>query len=275
MLLGLNGATTMHASLETDIEAAGQAGYDLLEIWGAKLERYLATQTPADLAALLKKNHVAPYSINSIEHINLRSPQDFEQIKASCRRLSAIAQVIGCPYIVVVPSPLPAAVSKAQVHDDAVHVLHALADIAAPYGVRLAFEMLGQVECSVSTLHDAWTIVKAVDRAEVGLVLDTYHFYVGGSTLSSLMDVDPAKLFIFHINDVEPGERKTLTDAQRLLPGEGVIPLADICRGLRNIGYKHMVSVELFRPEYWAWDPLTLARAAKSKTEAIINSVWR
>lgn len=275
MLIGLNGATTMHASLETDIHVAGEAGYDLLEIWGAKLERYLETHTTADLAALLRQHKVAPYSINSIEHINLRTAKDYDGIKASCRRLSAIARDIGCPYIVVVPSPLPAGVGKQQVHDDAVAVLREMADIAAPFGVRLAFEMLGQVECSVNTLRDAWTIVKAVDRAELGLVLDTYHFYAGGSTLSSIMDLDPARLFIFHINDVEPGERKTLTDAQRLLPGDGVIPLADICRGLRNIGYKHMVSIELFRPEYWEWDALRLAREAKSKTERIVNGIWR
>lgn len=274
MLLGLNGATTMHASLETDIQVAGEAGYDLLEIWGAKLERYLQAHTAAELAALLRRHNVAPYSINSIEHINLRTPEDYAGIKASCQRLSAIAQEIGCPYIVVVPSPLPAGVGQQQVHDDAVTVLRELADIAAPFGVRLAFEMLGQVGCSVSTLRAAWAIVQATDRADVGLVLDTYHFYAGGSTLSSLMDIDPARLFIFHINDVEAGERTTLTDAQRLLPGDGVIPLADICRGLRNIGYRHMVSIELFRPEYWEWDALRLAREARSKTERIINAIW-
>ena len=274
MLIGLNGASTMHASLETDIQVAGQAGYDLIEIWGAKLERYLATHTPADLAALLRQNKVAPYSINSIEHINLRTANDYAGIKQACRRLSSIAQAIGCPHIVVVPRPLPAGVSKQHVHDDAVTVLRELAEIAAPFGVRLAFEMLGQTACSVSTLGDAWKIVSAAGRDDVGLVLDTFHFYAGGSTLSSIMEIDPAKLFIFHINDAEAGERATLTDAQRLLPGDGVIPLADICRGLRNCGYKHMVSIELFRPEYWEWDALRLAREAKDKTERVIDSVW-
>jgi 2-keto-myo-inositol isomerase len=274
MLIGLNGATTMHSSLETDIEVAGKAGYDLIEIWGAKLERYLEQRTPADLAALLRQNKIAPYSINSIEHINLRSAEDYKGIKQSCRRLSGIAQAIGCPYVVVVPSPAPPGVTKAEIHDNAVTVLNELADIAGELNVNLAFEMLGQRECSVNTLHDAWLIVQRAGRSNVGLVLDTFHFYAGNSSLSSIMEIDASKLFIFHINDVEKGERTTLTDAQRLLPGDGVIPLADICRGLRNIGYKRMVSIELFRPEYWAWDPLKLAQEAKSKTERIINSVW-
>jgi 2-keto-myo-inositol isomerase len=274
MLIALNGATTMHASLETDIEVAGQAGYDLIEIWGAKLDKYLKQHGPADLAALLRQARVKPYSMNSIEHINLRSAEDFGRIKESCRRLSGIAQAIGCPYVVVVPSPRPEGVSKTAIRDDAVAALNELAEIAAASGVGLAFEMLGPRTCSVNTLRDAWEIVRRVERSNVGLVLDTFHFYVGGSTLSSIMEIDPAKLFIFHINDVEQGDRATLTDAQRLLPGDGAIPLGNICRGLRDIGYKHMVSIELFRPEYWKWHPLRLAREAKLKTQRIIQNVW-
>jgi len=275
MLIGLNGATTMRASLETDIEVASTAGYDLLEIWGAKLDEYLKTHNPEDLAVLLRQANVAPYSINSIERINLRPADDYQRIKEMCHYYSDIAGAIGCPNVVVVPSPAPAGVTKAEIQDNAVAVLDELAGIAGGCGVQLAFEMLGPRECSVSTLHDAWEIVRRVDRKNVGLVLDTFHFYVGGSTLSSIMELDPRKLFIFHINDVEKGARETLTDAQRLLPGEGVIPLNDICRGLRNAGYKHMVSIELFRPEYWAWDALRLAREAKSRTERIVDSIWR
>ena len=37
MKIALNGATTMRADLSTDILAASAAGYDLLEIWSAKL----------------------------------------------------------------------------------------------------------------------------------------------------------------------------------------------------------------------------------------------
>ncbi len=53
MKIALNGATTMHADLLTDIKAASAAGFDLLEIWSAKLYEYLKTNTPADLKAAL------------------------------------------------------------------------------------------------------------------------------------------------------------------------------------------------------------------------------
>ena len=107
MKIALNGATIMHADLETDVKAAGEAGFDLIEIWAAKLWEFLKTKTVADLNSLLEKSNIKPYSINSIEHITFRSKEDYEKIKAETEELSKIAAEIACPYIVVVPGKLP------------------------------------------------------------------------------------------------------------------------------------------------------------------------
>ena len=72
MKLALNGATTMKADLATDIRAASRAGFEYLEIWAAKLRRFLLHNTTADLRKLFDENHVRPYSINSIEHVTFR-----------------------------------------------------------------------------------------------------------------------------------------------------------------------------------------------------------
>ena len=82
MKLALNGATTMHADLETDIRAAGEAGFDLVELWASKLRKYLETHSISELRTLLTSNNVEAYSINSIEHITFRSTMDYELIKA-------------------------------------------------------------------------------------------------------------------------------------------------------------------------------------------------
>ena len=152
MKLALNGATTMHADLVTDIKAASGAGFDLVEIWAAKLRVYLKNNSVADLKQLLKENNLEPYSINSIEHITFRNEDDYAKIKAECEELSAIAGEIGCPYIVVVPGKLPENATKTEIIDESAKVLNELADIAEKYNVSLAFEFLGQTDCSVQTL---------------------------------------------------------------------------------------------------------------------------
>ena len=107
MKIALNGATTMRADLTTDIQAASAAGYELIEIWAAKLYEFLKTNTVADLKTLLQQNNLEPYSINSIEHITFRNAEDYQKIKAETEELSRIAGEINCPYVVVVPGKLP------------------------------------------------------------------------------------------------------------------------------------------------------------------------
>ncbi len=270
MLLGFNGATTMRATLEEDVKAASSAGFKALEIWAGKMNHYLQSHTLNDLRALFTSNGIQPVSINSIEHITFKG-DGYSEIREQCRRYSEIAEAVGCDKIVVVPSPTPPGATWADIKRESIRVLSDLAQIAAAHHVNLAYEFLGQPDCSVSTLAQCWEIVREADLPNVGLVLDTFHFHAGGSALDSILQVDPAKIYIFHINDAEDRPRATLTDAHRLLPGEGVIPLLDILSNLRIIGFDGLCSIELFRPDYWKRPPRELAADARTKTTALLK----
>jgi 2-keto-myo-inositol isomerase len=83
--------------------------------------------------------------------------------------------------------------------------------------------------------------------------------------------LDPKLIQIFHINDAEDLPRDQLEDRHRLLPGLGILPLAEIVSAFRLIGYDKVASVEIFRPEYWERDPFELARDAHAATERILS----
>src|SRR5215471_2287126 len=59
----INGATTMPYSLIEDIQAAGAAGFEAVEIWHRKLLAYLEGRSAADLRTLLQVNHLAVAAI--------------------------------------------------------------------------------------------------------------------------------------------------------------------------------------------------------------------
>ncbi|HEV2762970.1 MAG TPA: TIM barrel protein, partial [Pyrinomonadaceae bacterium] len=179
-----------------------------------------------------------------------------------CEELCAVASDLGCPAVVVVPSPLPERKGRDEVVEESVRVLGELGLVAERHNVGLAFEFLGQPGCSVQTLELANEIVGHVARANVGLVIDSFHFHAGGSSLLSVDALDPARLFVLHINDAEDLPRERLEDRHRLLPGLGRLPLAEIVAALRRVGYNGVASVEIFRPEYWERDPFELARDA-------------
>lgn len=276
MKLALNGATTMKADLRTDILAAQSADFDCVEIWAAKLREYLKNESGSvtDLRKLLNACFLEPLSINSIEHITFHSAEDYARIKAECEELSSIAVALGCPYIVVVPGRLPEETpSREEIVAESVRVLTELSTIAERHGVALAFEFLGQADCSVQTLDLANEIVRRVARENIGLVIDSFHFYAGGSTIEMIKALDPEQLFIFHINDAEDRPREQLQDCHRLLPGLGILPLKEMLEAFNRIGYDRVASVEIFRPEYWEWDPFELAREAKEAVEKVLGQV--
>ncbi len=271
MKLALNGATTMRASLLEDIEAASAAEFEYLEIWAAKLRKFLKTGTTAELKSLFDEKRLKPYSINSIERITFRDRAGHMALLDECEELCRIAADVDCPYVVVVPGLLPAGLGRDEVIEETVRVLTELSLIAAHYNVGLAFEFLGQAGCSVQTLALAEVIIKQVAQANVGLVIDSFHFYAGGSKIESIDALDAERLFIFHINDAEDRPREQLEDRHRLLPGLGILPLRKIVAALRRIGYDRVVSVEIFRPEYWERDATELAREARAATLSVLG----
>ena len=262
----------MKADLATDVKAAGAAGFDYLEIWAAKLREFLKTHSVSDLKTLFKENGVKPLSINSIEDITFSDDSAYFRVKAQCEELCSVAAAIACPYVVVVPGQFPpGGLSSYEVIEETVSVLRDLASIGERHGVALAFEFLGQKDCSVQTLELADEIVQKVNRRNIGLVIDSFHFHTGGSTIKMIDALDPKHLFIFHINDAEDLPPDRLTDAQRLLPGMGILKLKEMLEAFKRIGYDQVASVEVFRPEYWERDPFELAREAKAAVEKVFS----
>jgi 2-keto-myo-inositol isomerase len=272
MKLAFNGATTMTADLETDIRAAAAAGYDLIELRSNKLYEYLESHSVSDLKMLLEEAGIGALSINTLEHITWRSAEDHAAINDECAKLSEISAAIDCPYVLSVPGALrQGPKSEDETIRESVRVLNGLADITESYGVKIGFEFLGEAGNSVQTLDLGSRIIDMVGRESVGNVMDTYHFYAGGSSFEAIDRLDARKLFIFHINDAEDLPKEELNDSKRLYPGLGILPIKEMKEHLDGIGYDGPVSVEIFRPEYWDQDPFEVARNAKEATERVLG----
>jgi 2-keto-myo-inositol isomerase len=271
MKLAFHGATTMTSSLETDVAVTAHAGFKALEVWALKMDQYLTTHTMADLKALFEQHAVMPLTFNSIEFIAFRG-SEYSLVQARLHELGKIAQAIGCPTVVIVPSPLPTReLSWADTLAEYVRVLRDLSDIARLYSLNLSFEFLGFGWCSVRTPRAAFEIIQKAGRDNLGLTVDAAHFYGGGGLMSELDHLDPKRIFAFHLDDLEDTAKEAISDGTRLLPGLGVVPLNEICARLKRIGYNGPCSIELFRPAYWKWDPQELAIKARAAAIQVLS----
>jgi len=272
----------MKSNIETDILSASKAGFTALEIKEHKIDDYLIDHSLHDLKVLLRKYAIEPTSINALEFVAFQG-EKYQRVRDYCLKYSRIASELGCGAIVVVPSPTPRSLAGEEilnypwhlVVDEYVNVLKDLSDISKPYGVNLAFEFLGFGWCSIRTPRGAYEIVQKVSRENVGLNFDACHFYGGGGLLSEMDIVDPNKLITFHINDLDDVPKEAFTDSIRLMPGLGILPLKDICMKLKEIGYDGVCTVELFRPEYWEWDPYQLAKECYENTRKVVSPYFK
>ena len=258
--LGFNEATCKeNSTVEQDLLLCEKHGYDYIELRLDMLKEYLKDHTVEDLKEFFAGSHLKPFAFNSIEDINFRTEEEWKELVELFTFGCEIASQIGNPYMIVVPTMTAEYCTKneQEVFEDSVKVLNELADIAKPYGVKLSFEPIGDRRWCCNSFRQALEIVEAVDRDDVGLTVDCINFYMHdkAADLEMIRRIPKEKLFVFHLNDCEDLPLGVLDHCHRNMPGQGVIPIAEIVAAVDDAGYDGPACLELFRPEYWGMDP--------------------
>ncbi|MBC1919702.1 2-keto-myo-inositol isomerase [Listeria booriae] len=276
MKLCFNEATTLeNSNLEKDLTICEQNGYDYIEIRTMdKLPEYLKTHTLDDLATYFQNHHIKPLALNALVFFNNREEAGHAAIIQEFQEMMHICDKIGAKYVVAVPLVTTEKILKKDIKQSCIEVLQELSNIAESHGVKIALEFVGHPECTVNTFEGAYDIVQAVNRDNVGLVFDSFHFHAMGSNIESLKKADGSKIFIFHIDDTEDFQIGLLTDDDRVWPGHGAIDLEAHITTLKQIGYSDVVSVELFRPEYYQLTAEETIEKAKTTTLEVISKYY-
>ena len=126
-----------------------------------------------------------------------------------------------------------------------------MAKLAAENDLRLAIEPIGGHTLVPGPTEALELIEMAGSPSNVGILMDTFHYFRSLVSDDELKAIPVDKLYIIHVNDCEDGALNELTDAHRLYPTLGVIPLKQKLSILVDKGYDGFLSVEIFRPEYW------------------------
>jgi 2-keto-myo-inositol isomerase len=259
MRLAINTACTMPYDIESEIPAIAAAGFEWVELRVPEIRDFLRDRSLGDLRRLLDENGVRVGSINALEYVSFRG-SEFGRVCEEGRELFEWAVELGCNCVIAVPSPTPSwQTTWGEIVSESVEAMSAIAAIAEPLGVTVGFEPLGFGWCSVRTVAGACEILDAVRPGNVGLVLDLFHFALGGSRVQELDLIDAARIPIVHIDDVVQRTNEATTDADRVFPGDGDLPIDEVCARLHARGFSGLLSLELFTPEYWAWTPRRIA----------------
>ncbi|HOL50213.1 MAG TPA: sugar phosphate isomerase/epimerase family protein [bacterium] len=267
MKFAINQATTMKTDFATDVKAYARAGFDSMEIWLPKLKEYLETTTLADVKKLLKEEKIKPAGACYQNNLMFAQGELKQQaIKEFTEKLE-ICNVLEIPVLIVPGDNPPSPVVESH-YDEAAENLGKVADDARRYGVKLALEFIGTAKF-LGCLSTAMKMVTSINHQNVGILFDIFHFFKGVSKTEDIDNVNGEVVFLVHLNDAMDKPREILTDRDRVLPGEGVIPLETIIKKLQKINYHGYYSLELFNEQLWDQDPYSVAKKCFESLEKL------
>ena len=262
--------------LVQEIEIAGQAGYDAIEPWMGEIDRYV--EEGGSLADLNKRIKDAGLTVESaigffewIVDDDARRTKGLEQARRDMDRLAQI----GARRVAAPPIGAHEAAKTGEKEIDllaAAERYRALLDVGKQAGVVPQVEVWG-FSRTLSRLGQAALVAVESGHADACILADVYHLHKGGSPASGLRLLEGARMHVFHVNDYPAAPPPAaISDADRVYPGDGVAPLGDIFRTLRDIGFRGHLSLELFNRDYWKQDALAVARTGLEKTKTAVKN---
>jgi sugar phosphate isomerase/epimerase len=184
----------------------------------------------------------------------------FQALRDTC----ATAVALGCRTVMSSPGPYAGTMAEAVAN------MRTAAEIAAEFGVRIAFEFSFQHPI-INRLEVIRDLVAAVGKPSLGLLLDAYHLARSGRPGRGFAEVREEEIVAFQYSDVPLHPTADARPTDRLPPGKGVIPWRDVFQLLAEKNYHGYLSYEAPNPLSWSRPAEEVAREAVAATRAFMT----
>ena len=267
----LNTSTVRGAKLDLPalVALASQAGYDGIEPWLGEIAAYRdAGGSLPDLRNRIADAGLTVESAIGFAEWIVDDPARRRAGLEAARRDMDLVAAIGGGRI----AAPPAGATKERLADlPAIAGRYAdLCRVGAEAGVVPQLEVWGFSQ-TLARLGETLYVLAECGRPEACLLPDVYHVYKGGSPLVGLGVVAGPAIHVLHMNDYPADPpRETIADAARVYPGDGVAPLDGLLAILFGNGFRGVLSLELFNPDYWQRPPAEVAQLGLAKMRTAV-----
>lgn len=240
--LSISAATTYDASFDEDLVAYAKADVGGIGIWEYKL----GADDHAAVDALANSSLTATVCVPLVPGLypdrlfpEPTTPQDRRRAMVESIRRLARFEPTACLFLANIHEGVDPREARPVIIDG----LKAAAETAGELGISLALEPLRpELGTLAVTPSDGVELIEEAGMSNVGLLLDTWHFWDVPDIEEDLVrHVD--KVLAVQINGRPPTPRSW---CDRSVPGEGVIQLADVIAVLEGAGYRGWYDVEVF-----------------------------
>ncbi|REE69538.1 sugar phosphate isomerase/epimerase [Paenibacillus taihuensis] len=254
----LNASTLFPYKLNVleQIAIAGEAGYEGIELWVSEIESYLAGGGTAEAIREALSGHNVAF-VNAIAFFKWADENEAvrEEAFAQAERELRMLAELGCRAAAAPPF---GDVANVGLEDMGRHFAR-LSALAREIGIDVYVEFWGRAS-QLYTANQALEVMRASGLADAQMLLDPFHMYTGGSAVDDLKGLKGSQIGIMHANDYPASpSRETITDAERVFPGEGIAPSKEIAETLYASGYRGFLSLELFIADFGSQTALETA----------------
>jgi 2-keto-myo-inositol isomerase len=269
----LNTATIrgQNLSLDREAELAAKVGYDALEPWIRELEGH--AKSGRSLEELGRQFRDLGLTVESaIGFFEWAVDDDARRKKGldEARRNLELVRAVGGKRLAAPPvgaTDRPVAEPRALADR-----YRALLELGDEFGVVPQAEIWGFSK-TLGQLGEGAAVAISADHLKACILPDVFHMYKGGSRFSGVRLLSKDAFHVFHMNDYPATpSREKANDGDRIFPGDGQAPFAQLFRDLRAIGYRGMLSIEVFNRTYYAQDAETVLRTGLAKLRTLVKA---
>jgi 4-hydroxyphenylpyruvate dioxygenase len=245
----------MGGALEAKLAAAAKAGFRAVEIFENDLTFF--SGKPRDARAMAVDL--------GLEIVALQPMRDFEAMPESIRarnferatRKFELMHELGVRLLCLCSNVSEEAINDAA---RAANDLAELADQARRHGFSIGYEALAWGR-HVRDWTAAWDIVRAADRPNLGIVLDSFHACVRGNAIEPMSVVPADRIALVQVADAPALQMDPLSLSRhyRCYPGQGDYPIVDYLDAVTRAGYRGPVSLEIFNDQFRGASANTIA----------------
>lgn len=250
------GSIGLQAGQEELIQLASQYGFESV----SAIPQYLASLSPGEIEELsgdIKEKKLVWGSANL--PVDFRKDQDtFRQGLADLPNMAQALQRAGVSRMGTWIMSNHAELTYLQNFRQHAVRLREIAGMLQDYGIRLGLEYVGPKTIwtanrfpFIYTMAETQELIAAIGLPNLGLVLDSFHWYTAGEDVDDIRSLDNKDVVACDLNDARANiKREEQVDGRRELPlATGVIDVKAFLEALLAIGYDGPVRAEPFNQE--------------------------
>ncbi len=196
----------------------------------------------------------------------------FNQMVEYCTKLE-------CDLLIVNPSILKESsdekpIPQWRIVNRTIKRLEDLSKKAKKSDIRIGFEYLPSIDCSIATLNDAKEVLNPLEsRENVGYIIDTFSLAKNSTDFNQLRDIKEM-IWMVQLSDLKYESEDDLleiVDSDRIIPGDGSFNWKKFVFLLQKLKYRGKYSLELSQKEY----PKKAYEKIYSLVDGLIRDYWR